>query len=201
MQNFINLKTHHRKGIKAHLAIVGMPNFGILQYYGTSFDDSERGKDIAYHGGCHISKIMVDNLEDGFYRFTEAVKQHSIETNVGFLKIIGGKIINKSADLESLILSDQDKSMFEAQKLRGQEILKDWEEKERVAKIAKEQEDVKKAVKNNNKKLEKIKNQIGESTALDIEAFRKLTVEQLMDIIIDQQTIIASLNSREKTEN
>jgi hypothetical protein len=129
------------------------------------------------------------------------VKQHSIETNVGFLKIIGGKIINKSADLESLILSDQDKSMFEAQKLRGQEILKDWEEKERVAKIAKEQEDVKKAVKNNNKKLEKIKNQIGESTALDIEAFRKLTVEQLMDIIIDQQTIIASLNSREKTEN
>jgi hypothetical protein len=173
-----------------------MPEFGILQYYGTSIDDSINGEDIAYRGLYHITRIITDNLEDGFYRFIEAVSQHSTETSTGFLKIIGGQIVNRNADLELLILSDEDKSMLKSQRLRGQEFIEKREEKERVAKIAKEKEDVEKAVRKNNKKLEKIKKQIGESTALDIEAFRKLTVEQLMDIIIDQQTIIASLNSR-----
>lgn len=84
--------------------------------------------------------------------------------------------------------------MLEAQKLRGREILKEWEERERLAKIAREYEEAEKAIKKNNKKIKKMKE--AGYTALDAEAFRRLTAEQMLEIIIDQQKIIEFFNPK-----
>jgi hypothetical protein len=72
--------------------------------YGTPIDEENQQR--AYRSKSHTVKVRIDNLSDGIYRFVEAGGSTGKKVVKGWLKIVGGEIIEESDNLASLIVGN-----------------------------------------------------------------------------------------------
>ena len=102
MEKYIELSTYRSAGVNAYLVEEGKDHTSNM--YGTPID--RENQERAYRSKSHTVKVRIDNLPDGIYRFVEAGGSTGKKAIKGWLKIMGGEIIEESDNLASLIVSN-----------------------------------------------------------------------------------------------
>lgn len=129
-ERFIELNTYRSAGVNAYLVEEGKDYSHNM--YGTPID--EENQERAYRKKSHTVKIRIDNLPNGIYRFVEAGGSTGKKQIRGWLKIIGGEILEESNDLNSLIVGETARELPE---LEGSDAQVSWAENIRQKAIAK----------------------------------------------------------------
>jgi hypothetical protein len=102
VEKYIELSTYRSAGVNAYLVEEGKDHTHNM--YGTPIDEENQQR--AYRSKSHTVKVRIDNLSDGIYRFVEAGGSTGKKVVKGWLKIVGGEIIEESDNLASLIVGN-----------------------------------------------------------------------------------------------
>jgi hypothetical protein len=102
VEKYIELSTYRSAGVNAYLVEEGKDH--TYNMYGTPIDEENQQR--AYRSKSHTVKVRIDNLSDGIYRFVEAGGSTGKKVVKGWLKIVGGEIIEESDNLASLIVGN-----------------------------------------------------------------------------------------------
>ena len=130
MEKYIELSTYRSAGVNAYLVEEGKDYTHNM--YGSPVDDENQQR--AHRSKSHTVKVRIDNLPDGIYRFVEAGGSTGKKVIKGWLRIVGGEILEQSDNLSSLILGKDALSLPE---LQGSQKQIDWAFQIREKAIAK----------------------------------------------------------------
>ena len=131
VEKYIELSTYRSAGVNAYLVEEGKDR--IHNMYGTPINEENQQR--AYRSKSHTVKVRIDNLSDGIYRFVEAGGSTGKKVVKGWLKIVGGEIIEESDNLASLIIGKKDADTLP--ELEGSQKQIDWAFQIREKAIAK----------------------------------------------------------------
>ena len=130
VEKFVELSTYRSAGVNAYLVEEGKDHTHNM--YGTPINEENQQR--AYRSKSHTVKVRIDNLSDGVYRFVEAGGSTGKKVVKGYLKIVGGEIVEESENLASLIVGDDANDLPE---LQGSQKQIDWALQIREKAIAK----------------------------------------------------------------
>jgi hypothetical protein len=130
VEKFIELSTYRSAGVNAYLVEEGKDYTHNM--YGAPINEENQQR--AYRSKSHTVKVRIDNLTDGIYRFVEAGGSTGKKVIKGWLKIVGGEILEESDNLVALIVGDASADLPE---LQGSEKQVSWAFQIREKAIAK----------------------------------------------------------------
>jgi hypothetical protein len=136
VEKFIELSTYRSAGVNAYLVEEGKDHTHNM--YGKPINEENQQR--AYRSKSHTVKVRIDNLSDGIYRFVEAGGSTGKKVVKGWLKIVGGEILEESDNLATLIVGEDSNNLPE---LQGSQKQIDWAFQIREKAIAKFKQAVK----------------------------------------------------------
>jgi hypothetical protein len=130
VEKYIELSTYRSAGVNAYLVEEGKDHTHNM--YGSPINEENQQR--AYRSKSHTVKVRIDNLTDGIYRFVEAGGSTGKKVIKGWLKIVGGEILEESDNLAALIVGADSNNLPE---LQGSQKQIDWAFQIREKAIAK----------------------------------------------------------------